>query len=67
LSELDYERIRNNEIMSIELDSILLEMELQRTRAMSGGNLNILNSIIVDSNPYDRVWYEFTHIFWKMV
>ena len=56
LSELDYEKISTNEILLNEYYAILQEIELQSTRLIGLGNLNLPRDVIVDSEPIDRFW-----------
>jgi len=56
LSELDYNKLRNSEILLNEYYAILHEIELQRTRLISVGHLNLPGEIILDNEPFDRLW-----------
>jgi len=59
LSEIDYERLSENEILLNEYYAILEELELQRVRLISGGiigPLTPISNIIIDNEPLDRLW-----------
>jgi len=56
LSELDYEKISANDVLLNEYNAIIREIELQRTRLVGLGSLNLPRDIIVDNEPLDRLW-----------
>ncbi|MCL1884108.1 MAG: hypothetical protein FWF81_10205 [Defluviitaleaceae bacterium] len=55
LSELDLERIKDNEILMNEYYAILQAIDTQRTRLVGGERLTIFDGIIVPNGQNDRL------------
>ena len=56
LNEIDLERLALSYILYEEYQSILAEIELQRTRIIGIGNFNLPTDIVVKNEAHDGLW-----------